>query len=394
MNIKSEKKFYANELKQKALRFNADIFVWGEELIDKKVILYPKKLKDVEEYNLIREQLEPCGIVLIDTRKSDFLYCTSATINTENGYVYFPEGSFNSAWKVLKNSIAKGIRIAEEQTGSSPISKPEDVLVFDYLLRQGSTPVIENDVIKYVAREMTDEEKHKNSRKQSLLDNPKMLYFYSDNSGYYHDKNCEDVKYIIPERFQASDKIPDGKEICPKCKRKLFFRIACYPNTRQMPICDRIFKKHRVSNGRIQHYVMDVGMKFHTTDYSQMQVEGVEDNWIIKGLDTDSMELWHNNYVKTSFTERYITDGYHNQKVECDTLGQLLNYIETYSWQKHLQHERIMLEEAETEPENKVITEIDNDSYADNVENKTPVRKKWYGKLWNVIKWLLNENLK
>ena len=49
MNIKSEKKFYANELKQKALRFNADIFVWGEELIDKKVILYPKKLKDVEE---------------------------------------------------------------------------------------------------------------------------------------------------------------------------------------------------------------------------------------------------------------------------------------------------------------------------------------------------------
>lgn len=394
MNIKSEKKFYANELKQKALRFNADIFVWGEELIDKKVILYPKKLKDVEEYNLIREQLEPCGIVLIDTRKSDFLYCTSATINTENGYVYFPEGSFNSAWKVLKNSIAKGIRIAEEQTGSSPISKPEDVLVFDYLLRQGSTPVIENDVIKYVAREMTDEEKHKNSRKQSLLDNPKMLYFYSDNSGYYHDKNCEDVKYIIPERFQASDKIPDGKEICPKCKRKLFFRIACYPNTRQMPICDRIFKKHRVSNGRIQHYVMDVGMKFHTTDYSQMQVEGVEDNWIIKGLDTDSMELWHNNYVKTSFTERYITDGYHNQKVECDTLGQLLYYIETYSWKKHLQHERIMLEEAETEPENKVITEIDNDSYADNVENKTPVRKKWYGKLWNVIKWLLNENLK
>ena len=394
MNIKSEKKFYANELKQKALRFNADIFVWGEELIDKKVILYPKKLKDVEEYNLIREQLEPCGIVLIDTRKSDFLYCTSATINTENGYVYFPEGSFNSAWKVLKNSIAKGVRISEEQTGSSPISKSEDVLVFDYLLRQGSTPVIENDVIKYVAREMTDEEKHKNSRKQSLLDNPKMLYFYSDNSGYYHDKNCEDVKYIIPERFQASDKIPDGKEICPKCKRKLFFRIACYPNTRQMPICDRIFKKHRVSNGRIQHYVMDVGMKFHTTDYSQMQVEGVEDNWIIKGLDTDSMELWHNNYVKTSFTERYITDGYHNQKVECDTLGQLLNYIETYSWKKHLQHERIMLEEAETEPENKVITEIDNDSYADNVENKTPVRKKWYGKLWNVIKWLLNENLK
>ena len=134
----------------------------------------------------------------------------------------------------------------------------------------------------------------------------------------------DDVKEIISERFQASDTIPVGKEMCPKCKRKLLFRVACYPNTKQIPICDRIFKKHRVSNGRMQHYVMDVGMKFHATEYSQMQVEGIEDNWIIKGLDSEHMELWHNNYVKTSSTERYITDGYHNQKVERGTLGQLL----------------------------------------------------------------------
>lgn len=389
MNIKSEKEFYANELKQKVLRFNADIFVWGEELIYKKVILYPKKLKDIEEYDLIKEQLEPCGIVLIDTRKNDFLYCTSATVNTENGYVYFPEGNFNSAWKFLKNSIVKGIRIAEEQTGTSPISKPEDVLVFDYLMRQGSTPVIENDVIKYAAREMTEEEKHKNSRKQSLMDNPKMLYFYSDNSGYYHDKDCDGVKNMIPERFQASDKMPEGKEMCPKCRRKLLFRIACYPNTRQIPICDRIFKKHRVSDGRIQHYVMDVGMKFHATAYSQMQVEGIEDNWIIKGLDSEHMELWHNNYVKTSSTERYITDGYHNQKAERDTLGQLLNYIETYSWQKHLQHEGMHIGNAEIEQENNVKVEMDNTSYAENTESKASACEKWYLGIWNTIKRIL-----
>lgn len=388
MNIKSEKEFYANQLRQKTLRFNADIFVWGEELIDKKLILYPKKLKDIEEYSRIKEQLEPCGIVLIDTRKNDFLYCTSATINTENGYVYFPEGNFNSAWKFLKNSVKKRIRIAEEQTGSSPISKPEDILVFDYLMRQGSTPVIENDVIKYVPREMTDEEKYKNSRKQSLMDNPKMLYFYSDNSRYYHDKDCDEVKDIIAERFRASDTLPDEKEICPKCKRKLFFRIACYPNTKQMPICDRIFKKHYVSNGRIQHYVMDVGMKFHATDYSQMQIEGVEDKWIIKGLDTGNMELWHNNYVKTSPTERYITDGYHNQKVKRDTLGQLLNYIETYSWQKHLQQEGILVEKADEKTEDNTIVGNDNTSYAENTENTIPTIEKWYVKIWKMVRGL------
>lgn len=388
MNIKSEKEFYANKLRQKALRFNADIFVWGEELIDKKVIIYPKKLKDIEEYSEIKEQLEPCGIVLIDTRKSDFLSCTSAMINTENGYVYFPVGSFNSAWKLLKNSIEKGIRIAEEQTGSSPIVKPEDVLVFDYLIRKGSSPVIENNVIKYVPREMTEEEKYKNGRKQSLIDNPKMLYFYSDKSKCYHDKECNSVKDIIAERFQASDTIPDGKEMCPKCKRKLLFRVACYPNNKQMPICDRIFKNQYISNSRIQHYVMDVGMKFHAKDYSKMQVKSVEDNWLIKGLDNNKMELWHNNYVKTSPTERYITNGYHNQNVECSTLVQLLNYIERYSWQKHLENEGIQGYNVEAEQENNAKTEIDNTLYVENTESNISKKEKWYVKIWNKISFI------
>ena len=82
-------------------------------------------------------------------------------------------------------------------------------------------------------------------------------------------------------------------------------------------------------------------MRFHATDYSQMQVEGVEDNWIIEGLDTRKTELWHNNYVKTGFRERYITEGFHKQNVENNRFEQLLSYIETYSWQKHLDNEEM-----------------------------------------------------
>ena len=63
MNIKSEKEFYGEELKRVALRFNADIFVWGEELISRKLIIYPKKLKDVIGYEEVKENLEPCGLV-------------------------------------------------------------------------------------------------------------------------------------------------------------------------------------------------------------------------------------------------------------------------------------------------------------------------------------------
>ena len=98
MNIKSEKKFYGEELKRVALRFNADIFVWGEELINRKLIIYPKKLKDVIGYEEVKENLEPCGLVLIDTRKQDFLHCTSAMVDTIKGNVYMSEAGFNSSW--------------------------------------------------------------------------------------------------------------------------------------------------------------------------------------------------------------------------------------------------------------------------------------------------------
>ena len=45
MNTKSEKNIYENGLQMKAVRFCTDIFVWGEDLTDKKLIIYPQKLK-------------------------------------------------------------------------------------------------------------------------------------------------------------------------------------------------------------------------------------------------------------------------------------------------------------------------------------------------------------
>lgn len=381
MNIKSEKEFYASELREKAARMEMNIFIWGEELIDRRIIIYPKKLKEVEEYDLIKETLKPCGVVIINTMKKEFLRCSSAMVNTENGNVYFSLGNFNGVWKELRNSVDLGIRMAKERTGSCVISKPEDILMLDYLQRPGSEPVLEKYVIKYVARKLTEEEKYKNSRKQSLIDNHKMLYYYSDTSLYFHDKECGEINKILPDRFRASDSIPVDKKICPHCRRKIFFRTACYPNAKQMPVCDRIFKNHMVSNAWIEHYVMECGMKFHATDFSEMLVEGKEDKWMIKGLDTEKLELWHNNYVKTSPTERYITEGFHDQKVWHYTLGQMLNYVESYSWQKHLQSEGVL------ENEDKNSFEIAADEVtevAENVENGCGA--KWYKKIWSWLK--------
>lgn len=252
----------------------------------------------------------------------------------------------------MKNSVRKGIRIANENEGS-PIEKPEEIIVFDNLQRAGSTPIIVNDAIKYEARELTKEERYRDSRKQSLLDNSRMLYFYESSGRYYHDRDCLEVKQIAPDRFAASGEIPD-KEICPKCQRRIYIRKACYPNTKQIGICDKILRDHGVSLGKIKHCVMEVGMKFHATSMEELLVEGVEDTWIVKGLCNKNLALWHNNYVKTGPTERYITEGFHKQKVENKSLTQLLTYIESYSFVKHLEKEQQTVEPLD-------IPVIDND---------------------------------
>lgn len=375
-----EKELYSVEFSSVAQRFNADIFVWGEELIDKKLIVYSKNLKDVCGYYEMKEQLQPCGIVLIDTAKQAFLRCISATVHIGTGNVYLSADGFNSAWKTLRNSVARGIRIAKEK-GLDAISEPEDIVSLDNLYRQGSLPVIEKFVIKYVPRKLTEEEKYRNSRKQSLLDNPKMLYFYSEDGKYYHDRDCDRVKDILPERFCASSDIPD-KEICPKCRRKIYFRKACFPNVKQIPICDKIFREQNVSIGKIHYLIMDLGMKFHATTLDEIFVENKEDKWIIKGLRRNKPELWHNNYVKTSPTERYITDGYHNQKVEVHTFVQMLNCIEQYSFAKHLENENAEKRVLEKEV---ILVPVDRTETLDEKSRKQN-RVKWYIKLWDYLR--------
>jgi hypothetical protein len=211
-----------------------------------------------------------------------------------------------------------------------------------------------------------------------------MLYYFSETGRYYHDKDCESVKEILPEQFQASETMPEDKEICPKCRRLIYFRKATYPNAKQSGICNRIFLNRQVPNSMIGYYIMDLGMKFHATTLDEMQVEYGEDTWIVKGLNTDMLSLWHNNYVKTSETERYITEGFHNQNVDRKKLVQILKYIEGYSWQIHLEREnqKLIRQDVESLAEESVEHEVRSS------ESGTPVKKRtWYQ---TIADWIRN----
>ena len=376
MNTNSEKEMYGSCLREEVANFNAEYFVWGEELIDKKIILYSKKLKQIPGYEEVKDALEPCGLVIVNVAKKKYLRCVTSIIDTERGNIYLAEANFNSVWGELKRSIELGIRIAKESGAPCPVRNAKEVVVLDYLAREGSNPVIENNALKYKHKELTQEEKQKQSRRQSLLDNPRMFYYFSETGRYYHDKECDEAKKIAADQFRASETIPDDKEICPKCKRLIYFRKATYPNTKQSAICNRIFQNGQVHINKISRYIMEDGMKFHATDLAEMQVQYGEDSWLIKGLGSSKMRLWHNNYVKVSETERYITEGFHKQNVERKNLSSILDYIEGYSWQKHLKHEIEKQVAAEAEP----IAEVqaDNPSIEENNKQISNEKRVWY----------------
>ena len=72
----------------------------------------------------------------------------------------------------------------------------------------------------------------------------------------------------------------------------------------------------------------------------ELTVKCNEDTWIIKGFEDDFLFLWHNNYIKTDSSERYITDSFNNQEINTATISELFDYIHEYSYEKHLAAEK------------------------------------------------------
>ncbi len=333
MDTISEKIIYKNEFIELSNKINTDIFVWGEDLINRKIIPYPKSVKVIYEYECVKDSLEQCAVILINKNKDKYFYCILTLIDTITKNIYINVQQFNSIWKVLRNSINKGISIAKGN-GNCTIHKPEDIVVLDNLSRVGSDPIIKNYKIQYLQRNLTDKEKYRNSRKQSLFDNPKMLYFYEDGGEFYHDKDCYEVKKMQDNKIKASEQIPN-KKICYLCRRRLYIRNACYPNAKQIPLCNRIFKNNNIGINLLNHFVMQVGMRFHPKSLDEMIVVCREETWLIKGLQYNKLELWHNNYISTTPNEKYVTSGFHKQNVEDLDFLRILKYIEHHHYVKN-----------------------------------------------------------
>lgn len=328
------------------LRYDQDLLLRGEDLIDRRLCVYPGKIKNIPDYSVFAGRLINCGLLVRNSSRGGKMTCICTRYDEETRRVYITKDNFQAAWPMLKRGATLGIRQAKENGTECSIHTPDEIVCLDYLQRSGSDPVLEHDQIVFRAKESSPEERRLIAARQSALDAQKNIYFYSKVSGCVHDRQCEQVKKIPLEEFAASDRLPEGREYCPHCGRMIFIRIGCAPNTKEIPICNRIFIQYGVKTSQIGRFVMEKGMRFHARSLSEMTVRCGEDTWIIR-MNAGGLTLWHNNYVRTSDTERYITDGFHKQGLKKKlSMHQMLLYITDYSWQKHLAAQQEKVPEA------------------------------------------------
>lgn len=351
MFIQSEKAYYRDEFRRISSKYNTSQFLWGEDLLDKKLMVYTGKFKKIPDYDLLSEELMDSRLIIVCPRKEQALKGIPCRFAPLTDSIYISEDDFNRNWKLLKSSVKLGMKMIERSGTECSVHSPDDLVVFVNLMRKSSEPYLENDRIAYKPRKKSEEEMRLERRRQSALDNLDFLYFYSKEGGAFHDRSCIHVKEISDANFRFSAEKPEGRNFCKRCMRTLFLRIACAPNNKEIPACDRFLARYGIGTKLLKELVEN-GLRFHVRKLNEMIVNGTEDTWKIIATDQNDLELWHNNYVKTSETERYLTEGFHKQGVEGKTLRYMLRYIENYSWEKHLAGEvKLSMEEYLNEEE-------------------------------------------
>ena len=373
----SQQVLYADLFKDKVDRLtNIDDYAWGEELFEFPIIVFTKGGKTIPKYKSIYQSGVRVGLITINPLVAGMIEVVPALYEPSSKRIFIKDTQFNKYWIYLRESIKIGIDNNYNYCVEKGIKNPEDIVDLRALWDSCQEPFIKDGTIQYKVRkqEKNSREQRKRNR-QSKIDDPNNIYFYSSNengSRRIHDKECKELNYITDGSFTGSPDVPDGYILCPKCKRQLMIRIGCHPNTKQIPVCSRFFQEHRVSTAAIQKMI-DRGITFHATNMSIMTINGIEDTWQIRAAG-EGVSLWHNNYVRVSDTERYITDGFHKQNCK-GNMSYMLNYIEGYTWKKHLEGEARKQSVIKEKPS--VIV------------NEVEITKRWYSKLFDLLKKVL-----
>ena len=234
--VTNEKELHMELAKEalKSLTGDVTVSLWGQDLVDGKIVLYSGRLKEAKIDNRIRERIVTAGLIFFNYRSPDFLKASMVKWDPELNAIYLPVESFPRIWKFLKTIVRNGMNLKKQAGLDCTIERPEDIIDLSLLDNNARIAFIQNDKVAYKSKELSQEEKRLIGNKQRLLDDRKNMYFYSDEEEIYHDKDCSMVKKIPIVSFKASATKPLGKSPCTACVRRMLIREACFPHTKQI----------------------------------------------------------------------------------------------------------------------------------------------------------------
>ena len=340
MGAISEKILYGNLIQARYAAKGArpsNLVLWGEDIVNGRLILFPKKTDTLPEYDSICRGTIGASLIYFDKKKQQPVLFCDVRYDKQTQNVYMSADIFNDVWKLLKESVKTGIELKRDR-GEAVEELPEGYVDLAFLKHKSSEAVVKNDRVEYVSKVLPEREQKARSKMQSALDNPANRFFYAFNSGIYHDKDCEFIKEIPLELFTAAEERPITRKPCRRCLRIMCLRELCSPYVKQMPAVNRLLKRGDIGNNYLERLAFEYGIKLRVDEDGSLMVVSSEDTWKIRGFDEDRLSLWQNNFIKTSSEERCITQGFHrNKTADGRTLFQMLERIRRYKYDPHFQ---------------------------------------------------------
>lgn len=313
----SEKKLYETQAEWALNHTRYPDVIWAEDLFDITIVPYQGSIRKFPHYADMKDRLELYGLIVVmhTIQEVRILECRA---DVAGNRLYITEGIWRKFWKEIKKSIASAM--AEH---GLPVN-PGTCLDLQFM----SSPKVKQKKIQPVDIWTR--------RKQSLLDDPRNLFYYGGANGVIHDRDCPELKKIDPKDLQASATGPEELGYCPRCAYRLYARVACAPISKEVDAVEHLVRRHHIGIGRWIHYVEDEGLKLHVLSLTEYQASCNKDSWMIRVDEDGKMHLWHNNYIHTDDGGRYVTTGLHDQGIVSKNLTLMFDLICHYDWTYHL----------------------------------------------------------
>lgn len=320
-----EKEQFSDKAVLPLMKFHGWDIIWAEDLFDVIIVPYTGSLKKKNIYRRIKNRLTSFGLVVVDHYDQSVII-VECKADTDDNRLYIAKDIFDKHWRHIRRSIAFSMRSHD--------------------LPESPEACIDRSLIKTKIKPTASSVDPSERRKQSLLDNPDLLFYYSDMSKILHDKDCPDLSHIPTEDLMAAELPPEGFFYCPHCVYRLYSRVSCFPVSRDLDAVEYFVRKHYIGKELWLHYVEDDGVKINVLSKSSYKVKCHEDSWEIR-IDTDgSLNLWHNNYVRTDDGDRYLTGGFHDQGIKSRNLKTILDLIVRYDWRSfHKDQEAVSMQQ-------------------------------------------------